>query len=70
MTRKNHVDGGRFSRMARMATMAARTTAELVAAKAVQRVTGGDELDLGTALMPTAERMVQVLGEMKGAATC
>ncbi len=69
MTRKNHVDGGRFSRMARMATMAARTTAELVAAKAVQRVTGGDELDLGTALMPTAERMVQVLGEMKGAAT-
>lgn len=69
MTRKPHVDGGRLSRMARMATMAARTTADLLAAKAVQKMTGGDDMDLGAALKPTAERMVEVLGEMKGAAT-
>lgn len=69
MPSKPHVDGGRLSRMARLAGMAARTTADVVAARAKQRLSGGDDLDLAAALGPTAERMVEVLGEMKGAAT-
>lgn len=62
------VDGGRLSRMAKLATVAARTTADLVGARARQAISG-EELDVGAALRPTAERMVEVLGELKGAAT-
>lgn len=62
------VDGGRLSRMAKLAGVAARTTADLVGARARQALSG-EELDVGAALRPTAERMVEVLGELKGAAT-
>jgi predicted unusual protein kinase regulating ubiquinone biosynthesis (AarF/ABC1/UbiB family) len=64
-----HVRGGRLLRMARLATVAARTTADVVAARARQQLGGTDDAALGALLQPTAERMVEVLGEMKGAAT-
>lgn len=63
------VEGGRFRRMAKLAGLAARTTADVVTARAKQAVMGGDEGAVGEALKPTAERMVEVLGEMKGIAT-
>ena len=64
-----HVQGGRLRRMAKLAGLAARTTADMVTARAMQAVAGTDEKALGEALRPTAERMVEVLGEMKGVAT-
>lgn len=65
----DHVKGGRLKRMARFAVVAARTTGDLVAARAVQKLQGSDDSRLGESLKPTAARMVEVLGEMKGAAT-
>ncbi len=65
----DHVKGGRLKRMAKFAVVTARTTGDLVAARAVQKLQGGDDGRLGEALKPTAARMVEVLGEMKGAAT-
>lgn len=64
-----HVEGGRFKRLARFATMAARTTKDLVTAEARRRLLGTDEQKLDDMLQPTAERLVKVLGGMKGAAT-
>ena len=55
--------------MARFATIAARTTKDVVQAKALQRLRGDDEAVVADALRPTAVRMVEVLGEMKGVAT-
>lgn len=66
---QDHVKGGRLKRMARMAVVTARTTGDLVAARAVQKLQGSDDGRLGDMLKPTAARMVEVLGEMKGAAT-
>ncbi len=65
----DHVKGGRLKRMAKFAVVTARTTGDLVAARAVQKLQGADEGKLSEALKPTAARMVEVLGEMKGAAT-
>jgi predicted unusual protein kinase regulating ubiquinone biosynthesis (AarF/ABC1/UbiB family) len=62
------VDGGRFSRMAKLAGVAARTTADVLTARAKQKLTG-QEADVGDLLRPTAERLVDVLGDLKGAAT-
>lgn len=64
----DHVKGGRLGRMARLAGVAARTGKDLVAARVKARF-DGDDAHLGRALEPTAQRMVEVLGEMKGAAT-
>ncbi len=64
-----HVKGSRLKRMARFATIAARTTKDVVQAKAMQKLAGHDEGQVASALKPTASRMVEVLGEMKGAAT-
>ena len=66
---EDHVKGGRLKRMAKFALVTARTTTDLVAARAVQKLQGTDDGRLGEALKPTATRMVEVLGEMKGAAT-
>lgn len=66
---QDHVEGGRFQRMARLAGVAARTTRDVLAAKARERWTGASESDLAASLQPTAERLVEVLGELKGAAT-
>lgn len=68
MSGKDHVDSGRFGRMARIASVGARTAADMFAARARQRL-GGDEAAVAEALKPTAERLVEVLGEMKGIAT-
>lgn len=65
----DQVQGGRFARMARLAGVAARTTRDVLAARAMQKISGSSELDVGEALRPSAERLVEVLGEMKGAAT-
>ena len=54
--------------MARIASVGARTAADMIAARARQRL-GGDEAAVAEALKPTAERLVEVLGEMKGVAT-
>ncbi|MCO4764305.1 MAG: AarF/ABC1/UbiB kinase family protein [Myxococcales bacterium] len=64
-----HVKGSRIKRMARFATIAARTTKDVVQAKAMQKLRGDDESAVAESLKPTAARMVEVLGEMKGAAT-
>ncbi len=64
-----HVQGGRFQRMAKLAGVAARTTRDLLTAKAREKLTGATEADLAAALQPTAERLVEVLGGLKGAAT-
>lgn len=64
----DHVKGSRLARMARLATVAARTGKDLVAARVEARL-GGGERHMVEALKPTATRMVEVLGEMKGAAT-
>jgi predicted unusual protein kinase regulating ubiquinone biosynthesis (AarF/ABC1/UbiB family) len=66
---EDHVEGGRFKRMARLAGVAARTTRDILAAKAREKLTGANESDLAASLQPTAERLVEVLGELKGAAT-
>jgi predicted unusual protein kinase regulating ubiquinone biosynthesis (AarF/ABC1/UbiB family) len=63
------VEGGRLQRMARLAGLAARTGRDLATARAKQILTQGDPQDLGETLRPTAERMVEVLGGLKGAAT-
>ncbi len=63
------VEGGRLQRMARLAGLAARTGRDLATARAKQVLTNSDALGVGEALRPTAERMVEVLGSMKGAAT-
>ncbi len=65
----HEVEGGRFQRMARLAGLAARTTRDLASARAKQVLTQSDSMHVGEALRPTAERMVEVLGSMKGAAT-
>ncbi len=65
----HEVEGGRLQRMARLAGLAARTGRDLAKARAKQVLTQGDALQVGDALRPTAERMVEVLGGMKGAAT-
>lgn len=64
-----HVEAGRLHRMARLAGVAARTTRDVIAARAKQKLMGSTDSDVGAALKPTAERLVEVLGEMKGAAT-
>jgi len=65
---KDHVDAGRLGRMAKIAKVGARTAADMLAARARQKL-GGDEALVAEALRPTAERLVEVLGEMKGVAT-
>ncbi len=65
----NQVEGGRLQRMARLAGLAARTTRDLATARAKQMLGNGDAAQMGESLRPTAERMVEVLGSMKGAAT-
>ncbi|MCB9738254.1 MAG: AarF/ABC1/UbiB kinase family protein [Deltaproteobacteria bacterium] len=65
----DHVKGGRLGRMARLAGVAARTGKDLVAARVKAKIDGGGDVHLAKALEPTAHRMVEVLGEMKGAAT-
>ncbi|MSP93162.1 MAG: AarF/ABC1/UbiB kinase family protein [Myxococcales bacterium] len=60
---------GRLARLARLAGVAAATTRDVVTARARQKLTGAVDLDFGGALQPTAERLVEVLGGMKGAAT-
>jgi predicted unusual protein kinase regulating ubiquinone biosynthesis (AarF/ABC1/UbiB family) len=62
------VESGRWLRMARLASAAARSTAALATARVRQQL-GGDEAETVRALRPTAERLVEVLGELKGAAT-
>jgi len=64
-----HVESGRFQRMAKLAGVAARTTRDLLAAKAREKLTGASDADYASALQPTAERLVEVLGGLKGAAT-
>jgi len=64
-----HVKGGRLKRMARLATVTAKTARDVVAVRARQKISGVDEHAVADALKPTAARMVEVLGEMKGAAT-
>lgn len=64
-----HVKGSRLRRMAKFATIAARTTKDVVQAKAIQKIRGDDDTVVAEALKPTAARMVEVLGEMKGVAT-
>jgi predicted unusual protein kinase regulating ubiquinone biosynthesis (AarF/ABC1/UbiB family) len=68
MASDDHVESGRLTRMARLAKVAARTTADVLAAKAREKL-GASDADMAGALRPTAERLVEVLGEMKGAAT-
>ncbi len=68
MSERDHVESGRLSRMARLAKVAAHTAADVLAAKAREKM-GEDGADVAQSLKPTAERLVQVLGEMKGAAT-
>ena len=65
----DHVQGSRLQRMARLAGVAARTSRDLVAARVRQSLQGNGEAELVANLTPTAERLVEVLGEMKGAAT-
>ena len=65
----DHVQGSRLQRMARLAGVAARTSRDLVAARVRQKLQDGGEAQLVASLTPTAERLVEVLGEMKGAAT-
>jgi predicted unusual protein kinase regulating ubiquinone biosynthesis (AarF/ABC1/UbiB family) len=66
----DHVEGGRIRRFARFATVAARTTGDLLKAGAKKRLLNTDEDEaLATALEPTAARLVEVLGSLKGAAT-
>ncbi len=65
----DHVKGGRLKRMAKLATVTAKTARDVVAARAKQRISGADDGVVADALKPTAARMVEVLGEMKGAAT-
>lgn len=68
MSERDHVESGRLTRMARLARVAAHTAADVLAAKAREKM-GGEQADVAQSLKPTAERLVQVLGEMKGAAT-
>lgn len=68
MASDEHVESGRLTRMARLAKVAARTTADVLAAKAREKL-GASDAEMAGALRPTAERLVEVLGEMKGAAT-
>ncbi|GIW71241.1 MAG: hypothetical protein KatS3mg102_0783 [Planctomycetota bacterium] len=63
-----HVEGGRLRRLVRFAGVAARTTRDLLAAEARRRLLGQGEERLEAALGPTAERLVEVLGSLKGAA--
>lgn len=63
-----HVKGSRLGRMARLAGVAARTGKDLALAKVRERLVEG-ESGAAEALQPTAARLVEVLGEMKGAAT-
>lgn len=63
-----HVQGGRLKRMARLAGITARTAKDIVSARAREKL-GADAADTAERLTPTATRMVEVLGEMKGAAT-
>ena len=65
----HEVEGGRLQRMARLAGLAARTGRDLATARAKQALGTSDAAQIGEALRPTAERMVEVLGGMKGAAT-
>jgi predicted unusual protein kinase regulating ubiquinone biosynthesis (AarF/ABC1/UbiB family) len=64
-----HVKGGRLRRMARLAGVTAKTARDVVTARAMQKIAGADDTQVAEALKPTAARMVEVLGEMKGAAT-
>lgn len=68
MASEDHVESGRLTRMARLAKVAARTTADVLAVKAREKL-GASDAEVAGALRPTAERLVEVLGEMKGAAT-
>jgi len=65
----DHVHGSRLHRMARLAGVAARTSRDLVAARVRQSLQANGDAELVANLTPTAERLVEVLGEMKGAAT-
>ncbi len=64
----DHVSGNRFARMARLATAAARTTRDVLTAKAREKL-GGNEAKIAESLQPTAAHLVEVLGELKGVAT-
>ncbi|HAN30226.1 MAG TPA: hypothetical protein DCQ06_01390 [Myxococcales bacterium] len=64
-----HVKKSRIRRLAKFAGVAARTTRDVVQAKARQKLGGQDEAAIAMSLKPTAMRLVEVLGEMKGAAT-
>ncbi|MSQ85054.1 MAG: AarF/ABC1/UbiB kinase family protein [Myxococcales bacterium] len=68
MTAGDHVSSGRLARMAKFATVGARTAADMLAARARQKL-GSDDATIAESLKPTAERLVEVLGEMKGVAT-
>lgn len=68
MSDSDHVSGSRLHRMAKIAKVGARTAADMLAARARQKL-GADDATLAESLKPTAERLVEVLGEMKGVAT-
>jgi predicted unusual protein kinase regulating ubiquinone biosynthesis (AarF/ABC1/UbiB family) len=63
----DHVQGGRFRRFAKFASVAALTAKDLLAAEAKRRVLDPAKAD--APLENTAARLVAVLGELKGAAT-
>ncbi|MBM4344414.1 MAG: AarF/ABC1/UbiB kinase family protein [Deltaproteobacteria bacterium] len=68
MSNDDHVQSGRLARMAKIAKVGARTAADMLAARARQKL-GSDDATIAESLKPTAERLVEVLGEMKGVAT-
>jgi predicted unusual protein kinase regulating ubiquinone biosynthesis (AarF/ABC1/UbiB family) len=65
----DHVEGGRIKRFAQFAGVAARTTRDLLAAEARKRLLKQGDERIDDVLAPTAERLVRVLGGLKGAAT-